>query len=160
VLKKQSSTLPLIDGGVFANNPAMCAFSAARKLFPRASKTMVVSLGTGETLREIPYQQARGWVLAGWARPLLYVLFDGVSDAVDYHLSTLLTPRDSFRFQTAINKVPEDETAPNDDMDDARPENIQRLERLSQEILDREGQNMNRLIRQLKGPITPRESLT
>jgi hypothetical protein len=44
-------------------------------------------------------------------------------------------------------------------MDDARPENIQRLERLSQEILDRERQNMKRLIRQLRGPMTPRESL-
>ncbi len=160
VLKKRNRTLPLVDGGVFANNPAMCALTAARKLFPRASRTMVLSLGTGETRRTIPYEEARDWGLAGWARPLLYIIFDGVSDAVDYHLSMLLSQRDYFRFQTAMSSAPDDEDAPNDDMDDARPENIRLLERLSQDILQRDRQKMNRLVRQLRTPMAPRDQLS
>lgn len=122
---------PLIDGGVFANNPGMCAMASARTLFPDAKNFLVVSLGAGETKREIPYPKAKNWGLMGWARPLLYILFDGVSDSVDYELEQEVG-KNYFRFQVEIGD------AANDDMDDVRPENIAGLERLAEKLIGRE----------------------
>ena len=47
-----------MDGGLFANNPAMCAFAEAeRDRF--GSDILLVSLGTGEATRPLPYEQAK-----------------------------------------------------------------------------------------------------
>ncbi len=153
--EKPGQFIPLIDGGVFANNPTMCALASARKLYPNRSRFLIVSLGTGETQRIIPYKDAKDWGLIGWARPLLYVLFDGVSDAVDYQLSQEFKRQDYFRFQTELSNDFDDENAPNDDMDDARPENIRKLEKVAEELIRKERKNLDRLVNQLKNPITP-----
>jgi hypothetical protein len=80
----------LIDGGVFANNPAMCALVEAKKVHPEAAQFLVVSLGTGGSFERLPYEEARNWGLAQWSRKMLNVVFDGVSDTVDYQLRHLL----------------------------------------------------------------------
>lgn len=80
----------LIDGGVYANNPAMCGYVEAIKIFPDEKDFLFVSLGTGELTRRIAYDDAKDWGLAEWARPLLNVVFDGVSDSVNYQLIQLL----------------------------------------------------------------------
>ncbi len=151
---------PLIDGGVFANNPAMCALSSARILYPNKTRFLIVSLGTGETQREIPYEKAKDWGLVEWARPLLYILFDGVSDVVDYHLRQEFPKRDYFRFQIDISNDIDDENAPNDDMDDTRPENISKLEAVAEILMKKEKAELDRLISQLKNLMTPRADLT
>jgi hypothetical protein len=154
-LEKPGRIIPLIDGGVFANNPAMCALASARKLYPKHSRFLIVSLGTGETQREIPYGEAKNWGLMGWARPLLYVIFDGVADAIHYQLSQEFSGRDYFRFQIDLSNDFDDGNAPNDDMDDARRENIQKLEAVAEELIRNERGNLNRLVGQLKNPIVP-----
>ncbi|MGD2269474.1 MAG: patatin-like phospholipase family protein [Desulfobacterales bacterium] len=156
---EKGAYFPLIDGGVFANNPTMCALSSARVLYPNKSRYLIVSLGTGETQREIPYEEAKNWGLLGWARPLLYILFDGVSDAVNYQLKQEFRARDYFRFEIALGADPEDENAPNDDMDDARPENIRKLETVADVLMKQEKNGLNRLINQLKEPLGARQDL-
>lgn len=50
----------LVDGGVFANNPALCAVAAAATLYPdRANDYMIVSIGTGQSATPIPYGEAK-----------------------------------------------------------------------------------------------------
>jgi patatin-like phospholipase/acyl hydrolase len=94
----------LIDGGVFANNPAACALVEAQALFPDADRFVVISLGTGMTVRRIAYEDARHWGVARWAKPVLDIVLDSASETVDYQLSQLL-PRDSYyRLQTTIEK--------------------------------------------------------
>ena len=39
-----------------------------------------------------PFDEIKDWGLAEWARPILDVVFDGVSDAVDYQLQRVLDP--------------------------------------------------------------------
>ena len=133
----------------------MCALASARKLYPNRSRYLIVSLGTGETQREIPYTEAKDWGLIEWARPLLYVIFDGVADAVHYQMSQEFTSRDYFRFQIDLSSDFDDENAPNDDMDDARPENIQKLEQVAQDLISRQRKDLDRLVNQLNNPITP-----
>src|SRR5262249_24942396 len=59
----------MVDGGVFANNPAMCALVEAIKLHGYRD-FLLVSLGTGQVKTPITYLQARTWGLIGWARQL------------------------------------------------------------------------------------------
>ena len=119
----------LIDGGMFANNPAACALVEAIARNPWATKFVVVSLGTGKLLKRIPMKQAKGWGTAGWLRPVLDIVLDGVSATVDYQLQQLL-PGDYHRYQVTLQQCYQA-------MDDVRPENLRNL-RLQAEALCRE----------------------
>ncbi len=91
----------------------------------------------------------------GWFRPLLYVVFDGVADATHYRLNQEFSKRDYFRFQIDLSNDLDNEKAPNDDMDDARPENIQKLEAVAKELIGRKRDDLKRLVSQLKNSIAP-----
>ncbi|MDD3581271.1 MAG: patatin-like phospholipase family protein [Desulfobacca sp.] len=117
----EGSTLALVDGGVYVNNPAMSAYAEARRLFPEEDALVIVSLGTGELTRPISYNEAKDWGLMQWAIPILNVVFDGVSDAVDYQLRQILGDK-FFRFQTRLDTA-------NDDMDDASSANLLALKK-------------------------------
>ena len=135
-----------IDGGVHSNNPAMCAYVEARKIYPEED-VLVVSLGTGEPTREMPYEEVKGWGLALWAQPILNVVFDGVSDTVDYQLKEILSTEEGdarryYRFQTVLK-------IGNDDMDDAGATNIAALKAKAQEIIDKPDTALETLCAQL-----------
>jgi patatin-like phospholipase/acyl hydrolase len=106
----------LIDGGVFATNPAMCAFAEVKRADP-AADCLMVSLGTGELTRRLPYDEVKDWGRLEWVRPLIDVMFDGVSDTVEYQLGQLLPPERYFRLQTRLERA-------SDDLDDAGEENL------------------------------------
>ncbi len=112
-------TYPLVDGGVFAANPAMCAWTDLVRDRRAPEVNLLASLGTGTAIRPIPYEQARGWGLLGWARPLIDVLFSGAAETVDFQLAQLLGDR-YVRLQERL------ETA-SDDLDDASPQNLRDL---------------------------------
>ena len=118
----------MIDGGVFANNPSMCALVSAYKLWPEAEDHIVVSLGTGSLERPIPYNQAKDWGLVHWARPILNVLMDGNADTTCYQLDQVLGEA-HYRFDISLGEDPkQDPNAVNEDFDDASPDNIRRIE--------------------------------
>lgn len=108
----------LVDGGVFINSPVVSAYAEARRLFPD-DDIMVVSLGTGELVRRIDYEDARDWGRLGWALPLLSCMFDGVADAADYQMRTLLGDN-YIRLQTDL-------VTASDDMDNVTKSNIESL---------------------------------
>lgn len=127
----------LVDGGVFANNPAMCAYAEARVMWPGEDDFLVVSLGTGELTRRIPYAEAKGWGLAKWAQPILGVVFDGVSDTVDFQLGQLCREEGNRVSRYLRLQVRLDEGS--DDMDNATKGNIHILRLLAEELIrDRE----------------------
>jgi patatin-like phospholipase/acyl hydrolase len=137
----------LIDGGVHSNNPAMCAYVEARKIYPEENDFLVVSLGTGELTRSLPYEEVKGWGLALWAQPILNVVFDGVADTVDYQLRELLSTEEGearryYRFQTVLN-------IGKDDMDDASATNIQALKTKAKEIISENDADLEALCAQL-----------
>ena len=87
----ESGERALVDGGVFATNPAMCALAEAlNTVSPK--EVVLVSLGTGERTHKRDFDEIKDWGLANWARPILDVVFDGVSDAVNYQLKRVLFP--------------------------------------------------------------------
>jgi patatin-like phospholipase/acyl hydrolase len=112
----------LIDGGVFATNPAMCAYAEARRT-GAADDLLVVSLGTGRPTHQhaIDVEEAKGWGRLGWARPVIDVIFDGVSDTVEFELGRL-GGVDYVRLQTPLRHAREA-------LDDAGADNLAGLRR-------------------------------
>jgi len=141
----------LVDGGVFANNPAMCAYAEARQKLERegreADDILLVSLGTGLYAKPFRYEEAKGWGVAGWARPVLDVIFDGVADTVDYQLRQLLPPGPGevpryHRFQTDLN-------ADLCEMDDTSPGHLEGLQYAAAGILERQAAEVAALAKRL-----------
>jgi hypothetical protein len=81
-----------VDGGVFANNPALCALVDAMKLWPD-DEIKLLSLGTGAKVTAIDGLDSQGWGIAQWATEITTLFMDGAADATSYHLNTLLGPR-------------------------------------------------------------------
>ncbi|MBZ5607151.1 MAG: patatin-like phospholipase family protein [Acidobacteriia bacterium] len=153
-MKLLTGTVPdhytLIDGGVFANNPAACALVEARTTHPGARDFLVVSLGTGELNRSLPYDGTRNWGVARWAMPMLDTVFDGVSRTVDYQLRQLLPgaagePKRYYRFQTTLD-------AGNHRLDNASPENITALKGLALRLIENESEELDELCEALAQP--------
>jgi patatin-like phospholipase/acyl hydrolase len=117
----------LVDGGVFATNPAMCAFAEVLNDVT-IRQVVLLSLGTGERTNKRTFDEIKDWGLAMWARPILDVVFDGVSDAVHYQLERVLTGERYWRFQAEL-------TLASDDLDDASEENLARLRRQAEELI-------------------------
>lgn len=114
-----SRRYPLIDGGVYAANPSMCAYVDLVKDGREPDVDVLASLGTGSATRPVRYADARGWGQLGWVRPVIDILFSGASETVDFQLAHLLGDR-YVRLQERL------ETA-SDDLDDASEENLRDL---------------------------------
>jgi patatin-like phospholipase/acyl hydrolase len=137
-----SAPLTLVDGGVFATNPSMCAYAEAQRLEP-GSQTTVVSLGTGQLTKPIHYEQAKDWGLVEWVRPVIDVVFDGVSDTVDYQLHQLLAG-DYTRLQTVLERA-------SDALDDASERNLELLSEQARELIERSDAELDRVCAVLTG---------
>lgn len=125
--------LALIDGGVYANNPAACALvEGAADFSAPPSEVFMLSVGTGVNTKSLRYEAVRDWGLLYWVRPLLDVVFDGVSDSVDYQLNALLNAgRDQRRYYRLQPKL-DDAT---DAMDNASPRNLRSLKLLARDLI-------------------------
>jgi patatin-like phospholipase/acyl hydrolase len=124
--------LTLVDGGVYATNPAMCALALADE-----PVELLVSLGTGDHTRRLRYEEVRDWGQLEWARPILDVVFDATADAVDLQAAALLG--DAYlRLQTRLDEA-------NDDFDDASPENLAALTREAERLIAAHQDELDRI---------------
>jgi patatin-like phospholipase/acyl hydrolase len=117
----------LVDGGVFAANPAMCAFAEVMRFQP-AAELWLLSLGTGQRTRQRRFADVKDWGLLEWAKPILDVVFDGVSDAVDYQLRHALDEGHYWRLQVEL-------TSASDDLDDAGADNLRELRLQAEQLI-------------------------
>jgi len=80
-----------IDGGMFANNPALCAYVEATKFpsNPKPNEIMILSLGTGSINQKYPYEKAKGWGRLHWIRPALEIYASSSSQTVHHQLQML-----------------------------------------------------------------------
>jgi patatin-like phospholipase/acyl hydrolase len=128
----------LIDGGVVAVNPAMSAFAEVMRFHPSA-EVVLLSLGTGQRTRKRRYPDVRDWGLIEWARPILDVVFDGSSDAVDYQLRHALEDGRYWRLQVEL-------TDASDDLDDATEENLRDLRAHAEQLIETESATIDAVV--------------
>lgn len=134
--------LPLIDGGVFVNNPALCAYSEARIMtfkqlksnirkndkrmeqHPTAKDMIIVSVGTASSESHYTYNKAKDWGAVEWIKPVINIMMGGVADTVDYQLrqiwQTTRTPEHYYRIDPVIGDA-------DGAMDNAKKKNLIKL---------------------------------
>lgn len=107
----------LVDGGIVANNPAMCAVCEAARRGAPVGEIEVLSLGTGKRPSFINHRD-RDWGGVDWARHgLIDLLMEGGESIPDFQCRTLLDRRYT-RVQAALT----DELSPMD-----KPDNMDEL---------------------------------
>ena len=106
----------LVDGGIFANNPAACAYANSKKLFPN-EEIALVSIGTGRLSNPIEYKRL-GKI--SWIKPLLNVMFASSLDVVNYQMSNVMDDK-YIRIQSQL-------TIASAEMDNVTPKNIKFLQ--------------------------------
>jgi patatin-like phospholipase/acyl hydrolase len=84
----------LVDGALAANNPSMFAYSEARKLFPKAEKFIIFSLGTGKSDEHYSFEQIKNWGFVEWilpsnGTPLYSIMSKAQNDCVDMQFKNL-----------------------------------------------------------------------
>lgn len=133
------AALPLIDGGVIANNPAMCALAEGVRYRQNAKQPsdmdqfLLASFGTGRQTRKISADEVREWGPVEWALPVLDVMMSGATSTVEYMCEQFLQAGTNyFRFQTRLEKG-------YDDMDNTTLTNLDALESVARYHLSSEG---------------------
>ena len=135
VSKATSSTgveYPLVDGGVYVNNPSLCAYAEACSIFKKpggkvnvtADDIFILSLGTGTEKKPYQYKKAKDWGKVEWIVPLIDIMMSGVSETVSYQLQQIYKaigrPDQYVRIQPIIGDA-------DTEMDDATPTNLNAL---------------------------------
>ena len=130
----------LVDGGVFANNPALCAYAEARSLNfstilkdsqkpdqPSEKDMLIVSIGTGSVKRPYTYDKFKDAGLLEWIKPLIDIMMSGNAETVDYQLRKIFETlskedcKDYYRIQPKLIRS-------QPDMDLADKENLMALQ--------------------------------
>ena len=153
-----------LDGGVFANNPAMCAYAEARNTrfetrnnhFPSASDIHLLSIGTGGGGFQLKKKdKSHKWGLLKWAKSLPEIMMDADIDAVGYQVNEIYETLPS----NALGKylrldVPYNERNYSSDMADASPRNVEKLLEAGKKTLEKAIQNgLPQFLDGLSGPI-------
>jgi uncharacterized protein len=123
----------LVDGGVFAINPAGLGYAEAG-----GKLDVLASLGTGEQTRPLPFDEVEDWGELQWARPIIDVVFDGSADAVDLQLAKLIDGH-YIRLQTRLE-------AASDALDDASEANLAALRREAEKLISQRSADIDRLV--------------
>jgi patatin-like phospholipase/acyl hydrolase len=102
--------IPMIDGGMLANNPALCAIAEVLQQYKdtKLDQQLLVSFGTGQTNDRITPKQATLWGVLDWSSvikgiPIYQVCADGSADLFDFICKALLN-ENYVRFQPIIDK--------------------------------------------------------
>jgi patatin-like phospholipase/acyl hydrolase len=130
-------TYALVDGGVFATNPAMCALADATRANHAPGIDVLLSLGTGAHTRPIPIRNARDWGRLEWAPRIVDVVFDGVAETVDFEASRLVGDR-YVRLQTPLREA-------RDDLDNASARNLAALQATGAALVRDRSADLDRL---------------
>ncbi|UXP31665.1 patatin-like phospholipase family protein [Reichenbachiella agarivorans] len=147
-----------LDGGVFANNPTMCAYAEARDTKegpiqePSATNMIILSLGTGGGNLQIKGVNAsKSWGLLKWAEHIPDIMMDGSADTVAYQIQSIFnTLGEPKRRQYLRVDVPYQlRKTYSSDMGDASPMNISDLQDAAEATLAIKKAELDQMIRSL-----------
>ena len=139
----------LSDGGVYANNPALCAYAEARQTefkslfkdeqkadFPTAKDMLIISLGTGTVKKQYHYKDFEHAGAIKWLEPIIDILMSANSETVDFQLTKMyetLDPADAndyYRIEPSLFEACSE-------MDDASIDNVEKLKQAGLYFIDK-----------------------
>jgi len=141
VISEVGDVFPLIDGGVFVNNPALVAYAEGRSVFKvngkeaTAKDMKILSLGTGYTRKKYHYSKAKNYGMAEWVQPVIDIMMSGASEVAHYQLNkiygTIDNPKQYLRIDGDLKTTDIDP-----DMDCATRENMAKLKAFGQQLFE------------------------
>lgn len=151
----------LIDGGMFANNPTLCAYAEARKMpfaeilkthlkinHPSVKDMLIVSVGTGSEAKPYPYDRYRKAGKLAWVSPIIDILMSANAETVDYQMSQMFgtlgqrNQKNYYRINPALkNASPQ--------MDNVSRQNIDALIQAGLAYVDDNKHLLNQIVRKL-----------
>lgn len=154
IYSEDGTAYALIDGGLFANNPALCAYAEARKMNfnevgkasqPCGADMLIISLGSGARSmarkRPYPYRKFKNAGKLKWIPAIIDIMMSGNSETVDYQLIQIfdtLSIEDKFDY----HRLDPDIGLASPKMDDAKPSNMEALRQAGKAFI---AENMDEL---------------
>lgn len=140
---------PLIDGGVFANNPAMCAIAEAMNRFrQRLDRLYMLSIGTGSFKQSYDYEKAKSWGTGSWILPIIDMLMSSASETTHFQVSELFESvgkkENYLRIDTEFNA--DIQLHPKYDLDDCTAINLSKLKSFGRELADDQEDRIRRFL--------------
>ena len=145
----------LIDGFVFALNPVIPAYFAARRRFGFDYRFRILSIGTGKNERQYEFGDLARRGALSWLRPILEAFPDGSVDASVTYMNWLteIIDLEHTRINMTIDQTA-DKNAPNSAFDDASPDNLIRLKAAGLKLFNDNRERLAPLIADIKAHAT------
>lgn len=122
----------MIDGGVIANNPTLCAYIESSKLkghhLPK--DVAILSIGTGINEPLYSCSKLRNCGLIQWAIPLVKIIMNGPTETVDYQLRVMFDSANQSNNYLRIQKKLDRLIL----LNDCSEKNINRLSNIGKEL--------------------------
>lgn len=137
----------LIDGGIVANNPTMCAIAEAKRVWNLPiDKMRVLSVGTGYRTRKINGPASQKWGAVRWFTK--GDIIDLLSDEriVAYQARAITKPGSYIRVNAELKAQPGLSNPPDDALDDISKTNIERLKQLGEFWFKKYGEDVIKLL--------------
>ncbi|MGY6558187.1 MAG: patatin-like phospholipase family protein [Nitritalea sp.] len=154
VRSQSGSAHGFIDGGVFANNPAMCAYAEVRKMRfgensrPSGRDMFLLSIGTGTSKAPIDPERSVHFGLVQWVEPLIDVMMSGNAETVEHQMHQLFSAAENRSHYLRLNPL-FDRRFVNPAMDAAQTENREALMHLAERYIEANAEILTALARQL-----------
>jgi patatin-like phospholipase/acyl hydrolase len=143
----------LIDGGLFAADPTLCAVVEARKSVfeqcanPSFPDLYILSIGTGRERKKYDYKKAQNWGIAQWAVPVLNIMMSASSEVGSYQVRELFRVaghEESYvRLEPELNKAKQE-------LDDVSDENIKNLKDAGLYYISQNVETLDKIVNELK----------
>ncbi|SMC46921.1 patatin-like phospholipase family protein [Moheibacter sediminis] len=154
-------TYTLIDGGVYANNPTLCAYAEARKIpfakvlkdelkpdYPIVNEMIIISIGTGTVLKPYSHRELKNAGKIKWIQPLIDMLLSANAETVDYQILQMyetLGVRNKLNYHR-INPALKNASS---EMDNASKKNIEALIQAGLAYIDDNREELNTIVKKL-----------
>lgn len=143
----------LVDGGIYANDPSLCAIIEAKKKIwketncaPKIHDMYVVSIGTGRVSKSYLYDKAKSWGLISWALPVIDILQSSGAEVISYLVGKLFEAEECQR--QYVRLTPEIGDA-SDQMDDGSVKNINALKASAQDYIQKHSADLDKVLNDL-----------
>jgi len=125
-----------IDGSVAANNPSMCAYVEAKRLW-KDEEVFVFSIGSGSNTIPINPDHKKKWGAISWISSIAELFMDASTDTSDYQLRTI-QPDLYTRFQVNLTRKSK--------LDDISPANISSLQEQTKQLCAQRKYDIDRIV--------------
>lgn len=169
---KDNKSQAMIDGGVFANDPALAAYTEAIKLqckgiWADQEDIEIISIGTGLSTRSYSLKQSESWGKFGWINPgndvpIVSVLMHGQQSTISYQMNAILNRTADVSLPDGVHTKPGDGPGKQvyfrfnaklsddiDELDDARPATIKALQSIADQIIKDQSAELDVIVSRL-----------